>query len=151
MMPVNQHGGEVMEIMGDGILAFFSDDTAGGAGAACRNAFAAATEGIEALERSNQTEPNSAMRLVAGFALHHGTVAYGNIGSGNRLDFTVIGRDVNLTSRIERLCRELDRELLMSGEFIGLLQQPMFEIGHFALRGVPQMQLIFGLPPASQP
>ena len=151
MMPVNQHGGEVMEIMGDGILAFFSDDTAGGAGAACRNAFAAAKEGIEALERSNQTEPNSAMRLVAGFALHHGTVAYGNIGSGNRLDFTVIGRDVNLTSRIERLCRELDRELLMSGEFVGLLQQPMFEIGHFALRGVPQMQLIFGLPPASQP
>jgi len=151
MMPVNQHGGEVLEIMGDGILAFFSDDTAGGAGAACRNAFAAAKEGIEALERSNQTEPNGAMRLVAGFALHHGTVAYGNIGSGNRLDFTVIGRDVNLTSRIERLCRELDRELLMSGEFVSLLQQPMFEIGHFALRGVPQVQPLFGLPPASQP
>jgi adenylate cyclase len=151
MTPVNEHGGEVMEIMGDGILAFFSDDAAGGAGAACRNAFTAAKDGIEALARSNQTEPNDAMRLLAGFALHHGTVAYGNIGSGNRLDFTVIGRDVNLTSRIERLCRELDRELLMSGEFVGLLQQPMFEIGHFALRGVPQMQLLFGLPPASQP
>lgn len=146
MMPVNQHGGEVMEIMGDGILALFNDNTAGGASAACRNAFEAAKEGIEALGRSNQAEPNGAMQLIAGFALHHGTVAYGNIGSGDRLDFTVIGRDVNLTSRIERLCRELDRQLLMSGEFVGLLQQPMFEIGHFALRGVPQMQLLFGLP-----
>jgi len=27
----------------------------------------------------------------AGFALHYGTVSYGNIGSGDRLDFTVIG------------------------------------------------------------
>ena len=90
---------------------------------------------------------DGASHLAAGFALHHGTVAYGNIGSGDRLDFTVIGHDVNLTSRIERLCRELDRQLIMSGEFVGHLQQPMFEIGHFALRGVPRMQLLFGLPP----
>jgi hypothetical protein len=36
----------------------------------------------------------------------------------------------------------------MSGEFVARLQEPMFEIGHFALRGVPKMQLLFGLPPA---
>ena len=68
--------------------------------------------------------------------------------AGDRLDFTVIGRDVILTSRIERLCRELDQQLIMSGEFVARLQEPMFEIGHFRLRGVPQMQLLFGLPPA---
>ena len=49
-------------------------------------------------------------------------------------------------SRIERLCRELGRSLIMSGEFVAHLQQPMFEIGHFALRGFTQMQLLFGLP-----
>ena len=96
----------------------------------------------------NQSRPDDTPHLAAGFALHYGTVAYGNIGSGDRLDFTVIGRDVNLTSRIERLCRELDQQLIMSGEFVARLQEPMFEIGHFALRGVPQMQLLFGLPPA---
>lgn len=145
MIPVNRHGGEVMEIMGDGILAIFNDSV-DGAGPACRRAFEAAEEGLLALARSNQGA-ESEHRLVAGFALHHGTVAYGNIGSGDRLDFTVIGRDVNLTSRIEKLCRELGRQLIMSEVFAGLLQEPMFEIGHFALRGVPKMQLLYGLPP----
>jgi adenylate cyclase len=147
MVPISQYGGEVMEIMGDGVLAIFNDNVEGGPDAACLQAFEAAKEGIEALARSNRSQPEGAPHLAAGFALHYGMVAYGNIGSGDRLDFTVVGRDVNLTSRIERLCRELDQQLIMSGAFVGRLQLPMFEIGHFALRGVPQMQLLFGLPP----
>ena len=143
--PITRRGGEVMEIMGDGVLAIFNDG-ADGPREACRRAFEAATEGLQALARSNQAAGGQD-KLVAGFALHHGTVAYGNIGSGERLDFTVIGRDVNLTSRIEKLCRELGRQMIMSETFVGLLQEPMFEIGHFALRGVPKMQLLYGLPP----
>lgn len=146
MVPIHRHGGEVMEIMGDGILAIFNDRVEGGSTTACRNAFEAAKEGIEALAQSNETESDGVIQLVAGFALHHGTVAYGNIGFGNRLDFTVIGREVNVTSRIEKLCRELDRKLIMSGEFVNLLQQPMYEIGHFALRGIPENQPLFSLP-----
>jgi adenylate cyclase len=125
-----------------------NESVEGGPGAACRQAFEAAKEGIDALACWNQSRPDGTPHLAAGFALHYGTVAYGNIGSGDRLDFTVIGRDVNLTNRIEQLCRELDQQLIMSGEFVARLQEPMFEIGHFALRGVPQMQLLFGLPPA---
>ena len=146
MPPVVKRGGDVMEIMGDGVLAIFNESAAGGPGEACRLAFEAAKEGIEAIARSNLSMPEGAPQLSAGFALHYGTVAYGNIGSGDRLDFTVIGRDVNLTSRIERLCRELGRSLIMSGEFVAHLRQPMFEIGHFALRGFTQMQLLFGPP-----
>jgi adenylate cyclase len=147
MLPINQHGGEVMEIMGDGVLAIFNDSVQGRPDTACRQAFEAAKEGIEALAESNRSQPEDAPHLAAGFALHYGMVAYGNIGSSDRLDFTVIGRDVNLTSRIERLCRELDRQLIMSSVFVGHLQLPMFEIGHFAPRGFPRMQLLFGLPP----
>ena len=146
MVPIHRHGGEVMEIMGDGILAIFNDRIEGGSTTACRNAFEAAREGIEALAQSNETESDGVIQLVAGFALHHGTVAYGNIGFGNRLDFTVIGREVNVTSRIETLCRQLDRKLIMSGEFVNLLQQPMYEIGHFAMRGILDDQPLFGLP-----
>lgn len=149
MPPVVKRGGDVMEIMGDGALAIFNESGAGGAAQACEQAYEAAREGIEAIARSNLAMPEGAPPLNAGFALHFGTVAYGNIGSGDRLDFTVIGRDVNLTSRIERLCRELGRSLIMSGEFVAHLKQPMFEIGHFALRGFTQMQLLFG-PPADQ-
>jgi adenylate cyclase len=146
MFPIHRHGGEVMEIMGDGILAIFNDGVEGGPTTACRNAFEAAMEGIGALAQSNGIESDEVIHLVAGFALHHGAVAYGNIGFGDRLDFTVIGREVNVTSRIEKLCRELDRQLIMSGEFVNLLQQPMHEIGHFALRGIPENQPLFGLP-----
>ncbi len=56
----------------------------------------------------------------------------------------MIGRDVNMTSRIERLCRELGRPLIMSSDFASHLKEPMFEIGHFALRGFAEMQLLFG-------
>ncbi len=143
--PVTKRNGDVMEIMGDGVLAIFNESTVGGPGEACRLAFEAAQEGIAAIAESNKAA-NGQPPLSAGFALHYGTVAYGNIGTTDRLDFTVIGRDVNLTSRIERLCRELGRPLIMSRDFASLLKEPMFEIGHFALRGFAQMQLLFGRP-----
>ncbi len=66
MPPINQHGGEVMELMGDGVLAIFNDNVDGGADAACRQTFEAAVEGIEALARSNRSQPDGAPHLAAG-------------------------------------------------------------------------------------
>ena len=80
-------------------------------------------------------------------ALHYGTVSYGNIGSGDRLDFTVIGPDVNLTSRIEQFNRQLDRTLIMSQAFADQLDCPVWEIGHFELRGFAKRHRLFELPP----
>jgi class 3 adenylate cyclase len=53
---------------------------------------------------------------------------------------------VNLTSRIERLCRELDRSLIMSEPFADNLVRPVWEIGAFELRGFQKMQRLFELP-----
>ncbi|HTW51622.1 MAG TPA: adenylate/guanylate cyclase domain-containing protein [Stellaceae bacterium] len=145
MPPVQKHGGEVVEIMGDGVLAIFNHGPERSAAEACNSALAAATEGLAALADLNRKQ--SGTPLQAGVALHYGTVSYGNIGSGNRLDFTVIGPDVNLTARIERLCRELDRQLIMSEGFADTLGRPMWEIGHFELRGFSKMQRLFELPP----
>jgi adenylate cyclase len=146
MPPVEEHGGEVVEIMGDGVLAIFNRGAGRTAAEACSSALAAANAGLAALVAHNSKHP--ATPLQAGVALHYGTVSYGNIGSGNRLDFTVIGPDVNLTARIERLCRELDRTLIMSEAFADTLSRPMWEIGHFELRGFAKMQRLFELPPA---
>jgi adenylate cyclase len=143
--PVQEHGGEVVEIMGDGVLAIFKEGPERGAAEACNSALAAAQAGLAALVARNRKHPSTP--LQAGVALHYGTVSYGNIGSGNRLDFTVIGPDVNLTARIERLCRELDRSLIMSESFADTLHRPMWEIGHFELRGFSKMQRLFELPP----
>ena len=60
----------------------------------------------------------------------------------------LISPDVNLTSCVERLCRELDRNLIMSEDFVRYLDSPVFEIGYFRLRGFSRMQLLFGLPAA---
>ncbi len=149
--PVRHRGGEIMEIMGDAILVIFNENSQRDARDACRAAFEAAREGLAALEQSNAAEPPGGILLRAGFALHHGQVSYGNIGAEDRLDFTVIGPDVNLTSRIERLCREMGRELIMSGDFAAQLEADMYEIGHFRLRGFARMQMLFGLAAAEPP
>lgn len=144
--PVHEHGGEVVEIMGDGVLAMFRERPGDGAGEACRAALAAAVDGRFALVERNRRN-RGAEALRGGVALHYGTVSYGNIGVGDRLDFTVIGPDVNLTSRIERFCRELDRDLIMSEAFVDRLDRPMWELGHFQIRGFGRMQRLFTLPP----
>jgi adenylate cyclase len=151
MPPIRRGGGEVMEIMGDGVLAIFNQNDGADAGTACRAALDAASKGLAAIAALNGRRRSAAIpALNAGCALHYGTVSYGNIGAEDRLDFTVIGPDVNLTSRIERLCRELDRDLIMSAQFAETLGRPVFEIGHFELRGFTRMQRLYELPPSER-
>src|SRR6476659_4664769 len=140
--PIKRRGGEVLEFLGDGILTILNENGERSAREACQLAFEAAREGLDGLSDLNH-DLSVTRHLKAGFALHYGEVSYGNIGAGDRLDFTVIGPDGNLTSRIERLCRELDRNLIMSEEFVRYLDSPVFEIGHFRLRGFSRMQLLF--------
>ncbi len=61
------------------------------------------------------TGPADGVRF--GLALHLGEVLYGNIGSGNRLDFTCIGPAVNLAARLEKLAVSLGRTIILSAEF----------------------------------
>ena len=144
---VQEHGGEILEIMGDGVLAIFHHEGRGEAAEACRAALAAAREALAAMAARNDRLVVDAPRVQAGIALHYGTASYGNIGSGERLDFTVIGPDVNLTSRIEQFCRQLDRTLIMSEAFADQLGWPVWEIGHFELRGFAKLHRLFELPP----
>lgn len=112
---IEANGGEVLKFVGDAILAIFrgSDDPARN----CSAAFQASLSALSRLASLSETD----VILSAGIALHYGTASYGNIGSGHRLDFTVIGRDVNLTSRIQTVCASSGEHLLMSSRFAGLL------------------------------
>jgi adenylate cyclase len=73
--------------------------------------------------------------LRAEIALHFGEAAYGNIGSGSRLDFTVIGKDVGLASRIADLNRILNEPLLLSQSFIERMGGGFKNLGSFRVRG----------------
>ena len=92
--PIKRHGGEVLEFLGDGILAILNESGQRSTREACQFAFEAAREGLDGLSALNHHSSITARHLKAGFALHYGEVSYGNIGAGDRLDFTVIGPDV---------------------------------------------------------
>ena len=106
---IADHGGEILKFIGDGLLAVFSfsDETA--ARQAAASALAAAQDALVALDRLNAAPPphlaaiDGWRPLKTGIALHSGEVFFGNIGSPDRLDFTVIGKAVNEASRVESL------------------------------------------------
>ena len=111
---IDKAGGEVIKFMGDAVLAFFHHEDAS---AACAAALQGAVTALASLQR--QQTPDGELR--AGVALHYGTVSYGNIGYGHRLDFTLIGPDVNLVSRLQGVCSTTGQALLMSRRFAELL------------------------------
>jgi adenylate cyclase len=80
-----------------------------------------------------------------GLALHVGDVLYGNIGSGNRLDFTTIGPAVNLAARLEHLAGRLGRTIVASQEFAAHCGNAFAPIGSFAVAGFAGQQAAFGL------
>ena len=81
--------------------------------------------------------------------LHVGEVLYGNIGSTDRLDFTVVGPAVNEVSRIAAMCRSADQLMLVSAAFADVddNRSRLLSVGRYALRGVGRPQELFTLDP----
>jgi adenylate cyclase len=142
------HGreGDVLKLIGDGTLAIF---TAPDRASACHAALTAALEARHAVAAVNERRmaanlPTTDMYL----GLHIGEVFYGNIGSEERLDFTVVGPAVNEVSRIAAMCRSVDQPLLVSSAFASAIGEPrniLVSVGRYALRGVGRPQDLFTL------
>ena len=142
---VHAFGGEVLKFMGDGVLAIFPV-TGGSPGNACDaalKAVAAARSGMAHLDEARGRE--GLTPLPFGVALHLGEMLWGNIGAADRLDFTAIGPAVNLVSRLEGLCRPLDRAVLVSGAFAAATTAPLIPLGTHALRGIASPCAVFTL------
>jgi class 3 adenylate cyclase len=86
--------------------------------------------------------------LPFGAALHLGEILWGNIGAVDRLDFTAIGPAVNLVSRLEGLCRPLNRAVLISGAVAAETATPLVSLGEHPLRGIAAPCAVFTLPDA---
>lgn len=143
---IRRHGGEVLKFIGDGILAKFPR---GGEGGSCTDALDAAEAAMSEVRELNRRRDATGQPITdINVALHVGEVLYGNIGSRDRLDFTVVGPAVNEVSRIEALCRSLDQQVLISSAFAraaGDAADRLVSLGRFALRGVRRPEELFTL------
>jgi adenylate cyclase len=141
---IHEHEGDVLKLIGDGTLAIF---TAADRASACHAALTAALDARRAVTLVNERRiaaslPTTDMYL----GLHVGEVFYGNIGSEERLDFTVVGPAVNEVSRIASMCRSLDQPVLISSAFASAIDEPkklLVSVGRYALRGVERPQSLF--------
>ncbi len=147
--PIHEAGGEVLKLIGDGVLAMFTGEDMTAARRAALQAeyrFRKNTMAVNA-RRTQEGRPTTGAYV----GLHVGEVFYGNIGSDERLDFTVVGPAVNEVSRIASMCRSVDRKFLASSEFRAGLDQTgrryLVSTGRYALRGISRAQDLYTLDP----
>jgi adenylate cyclase len=146
---IQAKGGEVLKFIGDGMLAVFPFSHFDGADTAARSAYDAATDALARIDGIN-ADPPAALRGISGWqplrtglALHAGEVFFGNIGSTDRLDFTVIGPAVNVAARVESMTKELQRPLLVTAPVAMLLAEKLEPLGSFGLRGIADPLQLF--------
>jgi len=146
---IHEHGGDVLKLIGDGTLAIFTAEDRTHACSAALSAAIAVREGIHALNERREAHGKPVTDMYLG--LHVGDVFYGNVGSHERLDFTVIGPAVNEVSRIAAMCRSVDQTVLMSSAFAGVaaVKRRLVSVGRYALRGVSHPQELFTFDPGA--
>jgi adenylate cyclase len=143
---IRERGGEVLKYMGDGLLAVFPiDEYVDDARQVCGQVLDAAREsraGVGALEYAIG---DAVEHFRFGVALHVGRVLYGNIGGGDRLDFTCIGPAVNLAARLEKIAGRLGHTVVASEGFAGICRDGWSDLGEFPIAGFSKAQRVYGL------
>lgn len=141
------NGGEILKFIGDGVMAYFPAEDALFLPQVTNSAMAAARRLVDDIEAANEARAAGGHDPVrCGVGLHVGPVTFGNIGTEDRLDFTVIGPAVNRAARLESLTKELGVPILASAEFNAVSTIPLKSLGKHTLRGVPQPVEVFTLP-----
>ncbi|PTW59430.1 adenylate cyclase [Breoghania corrubedonensis] len=132
---VKANRGEVLKFLGDGLLAIFPVDGSVNAAIACGQAVAA-VNAADAVLRDVALAPScGGVFPCFAAALHLGPVVYGNIGSRDRLDFTVVGQTVNLVSRLEDIAKSQPGSIVCSQAFAQTWGGPSEALGTRMLKG----------------
>ena len=143
---IKNHGGEVLKYMGDGLLAVFPiDEYVGDERQVCSRVLEAARESRASVADLQYPIGEAVERFRFGVALHVGRILYGNIGGGNRLDFTCIGPAVNLAARLEKIASRLGRTVVASEGFAGICGGGWSDLGEFPVAGFSKAARVYGL------
>jgi adenylate cyclase len=146
---ITAHGGTVDKFIGDAVMAVFGSPVGRGveqeaaAAVQCALAMRARLEQLNAAWRQQGVEP-----LASGVGLASGVVLAGQIGSPQRLEFTVIGDTVNLASRLEALTRRLASRVCIDAATARLLiGDPRFALSSFGRQEIKGLEAteVFGV------
>ncbi|MGB6769784.1 MAG: adenylate/guanylate cyclase domain-containing protein, partial [Methyloceanibacter sp.] len=122
---VMEQGGQVLDIIGDAILAFFPAGDKSGT-QACASALDAAA-------------------IEFGIGVHFGDMVFGNAGTPERLKFGVLGRAVNEVARTADMSKSLKRQVVVSDEVARRSELTLADLGLHELRGIPQARRLWAM------
>ena len=139
--PIKRHGGVVNQFQGDAMLVTFNVPVEDPAHA--DQAVAAAQEILNVVTGRNF----AGIPLRTRIGINTGTVIAGNVGSGDRINYTVHGDAVNLAARLEQLNKDYGTLVLVSGNTVSLLNDSyqLESIGEVTIRGKQKMIELFQL------
>ena len=113
---VRDEGGFLNKFIGDGLMAVFGVPVSHGEKEDACRAMRTALRMVQEVERLNLGHASDPKRpqLKIGVGIHTGLLTAGNVGSRDRLEYSVIGETVNLASRLESLTKEFKTEIVLS-------------------------------------
>jgi len=148
---VHEHDGVVDKFIGDAAMAVFGLE---GRDDGADRAFAAALAIRDGLGPVNDRLAAEGLPLLAqGIGVHVGSLIAGNIGSADRMEYTVVGDTVNTASRLEGMTKQLGRSVVVSAELYSALSEALQEqlepLGDHAVKGRSEAVSLYGtaMPP----
>jgi adenylate cyclase len=153
---IREQGGFLNKFIGDGIMAVYGVPLSNGAqDDACRAVETALRmiARVEALNREHEGDPRYP-RIRIGVGVHTGPLTAGNVGSRDRMEYSVIGETVNLASRLESLCKDFKTDIVLSPETFALIQErfatrPLAETAVRGFGGKIQVYTVVRISPVS--
>lgn len=137
--PVMEAGGEVLDFIGDGVLAIFPFENDEQKNKAIRAATCALNSSVKAQGELNKKRQKAGLvTFKYGIGLNVGSLMFGNIGVPQRLTFSVIGPTVNEVARIEALTKVVGENILVTREVAALDESAWVSLGKHTLSGVSQ-------------
>jgi adenylate cyclase len=149
---VMEEGGQVLDIVGDAILAFFPAEESNEA-EACAAALRAAENARGRLAAMKAKDCPRAKEIAFGIGVHFGDMVFGNAGTAERLKFGVIGRAVNEVARTEDMSKALGYPVVVTDAVASRIRAgngsgegaPLIDLGTHDLRGMLDRRRLWAL------
>ncbi|MBZ5569751.1 MAG: adenylate/guanylate cyclase domain-containing protein [Acidobacteriia bacterium] len=144
---VKANGGFLNKFIGDGIMVVFGVPLSQGERADACRAVQCALQMLEQVDALNSTMGTEEPRLKIGVGIHTGMLTAGNVGSPERLEYSVIGESVNLASRLESLTKEFKTAIVMSASTWERIRESFSAVplGEAEVRGFSGKMMVYGV------